>query len=1123
MWFIKGALLLALCLLVSFSSATEKRVDRSNTCSFAVGDVFQGTYTNTTKDVKFVIGWDGTVTEVAALTSYDTRFSLNGTTLSVMYVSSGPVQNLCTQTGQYTLSFSNDCGTVSFAMLNDPCATRAKNYAGLQLNKVPATCKFSTFDTWVGIYPGNNPLLSGKRVEIRFGGKSNDINETSAAGTIQVLWGLSSPSRNLLTRDLGSQPSNLACQRSVDEFAIYSLSWSRNCSAVQLRYIDNDCPSRRELYDGLYLTKVTANRGSSSCRFLVGDSWIAQYAAPFQKYVATFQFGDMGTTMETSSMATREGAWMFDPSGDLIVKDTYANPMNYTCGTPEGKYNVDWNADCSRATLTTVYEGCDFRRQLYSGVTLYRLVPKCNFYPYATWFGNFQGRDPVRSGVAAKFQFGENFAVQENFTGGYTDSRFQLTSSGLLYTRWFGSMPVSGCSAADDGLYLVQWSRECTTAQLHVIHDNCTQRQNLYDSLVINKAPSECAFISGQSFLGTTSLAGIVPANALANFTLVGPTTVNIQAGNVNFQANWLINDFGNLEVTDTFACGGATGIYTLVWSPDCRSFALKSIDDSCASRVANFESLVLTLGQGKGQQCRTIPGTVWTGVYPGRDPTFSGRKVTIEFGSDATGKEVSSVGSIAISWYNNGSGIISVGEFPELSSDESILCPNVRRYALYTTSWDNECTQLTLGLVTDGCSRRRETYNGLVLSRVAPSTCDFFMNEEWRGTYTRGDMNATGVTLRFGALKNQLTESTDGNSQSWANHWSVDQYGQVQVRTFSASPAQEQQGCDPNYVGIYTPVWTENCNRLTLWTVFDPCWKRAERYEQLTVKRMADTGPACTFKQGDIWSGNFSLATRPPYTGAPVSVQFTDATSVFMVSYDTSASGRWFIDPFGYLNVRDVASRPSTTFSCDYNLAAQYNLEWSWDCNSVELTPNFDACERRRNRLTGLTLRRELTKCASRPGDAWDGVVAGGKYSGQVVNVTLGTGSSAMVNLPSGAVNSKWTWDKNNFLNVVDGRSPSCLEACSSSVHGLYSAVYSNDCNTLSLTVVSDGCTARASVYDGLVLYKRFPNKKAREEVIAYETETEIQFNFGGMIPPLPCCAVGDKCKKCGCCNLAD
>jgi hypothetical protein len=304
---------------------------------------------------------------------------------------------------------------------------------------------------------------------------------------------------------------------------------------------------------------------------------------------------------------------------------------------------------------------------------------------------------------------------------------------------------------------------------------------------------------------------------------------------------------------------------------------------------------------------------------------------------------------------------------------------------------------------------------------------------------------------------------------------------------------------------------------------VFDPCWKRAERYEQLTVKRMADTGPACTFKQGDIWAGNFSLSARPPYSGAPISVQFTDATSVFLVSYETSASGRWFVDPFGYLNVRDVFSRPSATFSCDYNLAGQYNLEWSWDCNSVQLTPNFDACERRRNRLTGLTLRRELTKCINRPGDAWDGVVAGGKYSGQVVNVTLGTASSALVNLPSGAVNSKWTWDKNHFLNVVDGRSPSCLEACNPSVNGLYSAVYSNDCNTLSLTVVSDGCTARASVYDGLVLYRRFPNKKAREEIIAYETETEIQFNFGGMIPPLPCCAVGDKCKKCGCCNLAD
>jgi hypothetical protein len=304
----------------------------------------------------------------------------------------------------------------------------------------------------------------------------------------------------------------------------------------------------------------------------------------------------------------------------------------------------------------------------------------------------------------------------------------------------------------------------------------------------------------------------------------------------------------------------------------------------------------------------------------------------------------------------------------------------------------------------------------------------------------------------------------------------------------------------------------------LTLWSVFDPCWKRAERYEQLSVHRVEDTGPACTFKQGDVWTGNFSELVRAPFTGESVSVQFTDATSVFLVSSEHSASARWFIDPFGYLNVRDVSSRPSASFSCDYNLAGQYDLQWSWDCNSVSLTPNFDACERRRNRLTGLTLRREESKCSTRAGDAWDGVVSRGKYSGHHVNVTMGKASTALVALPSGNVNSRWTWDNNNFLNVVDGRSPSCLEACNPSINGLYSAVFSDDCDVLTLTTVSDGCSARSGVYDGLVLYRRFPHRHTKEEVIAYETETEIQFNFGGMIPPQPCCVAGDKCPDCGC-----
>eukprot|EP01098_Paradermamoeba_levis_P004857 TRINITY_DN2073_c0_g1_i2.p1 TRINITY_DN2073_c0_g1~~TRINITY_DN2073_c0_g1_i2.p1 ORF type:complete len:177 (-),score=51.04 TRINITY_DN2073_c0_g1_i2:129-659(-) len=176
---------------------------------------------------------------------------------------------------------------------------------------------------------------------------------------------------------------------------------------------------------------------------------------------------------------------------------------------------------------------------------------------------------------------------------------------------------------------------------------------------------------------------------------------------------------------------------------------------------------------------------------------------------------------------------------------------------------------------------------------------------------------------------------------------------------------------------------------------------------------------------------------------------------------------------------------------------------------------------------MDGMTLKKVLSKCRPRRGEIWDGVVAAGKFVGQPVNVTIGTSGAVVLALPKSMINARWSVDKNGFLNVVDGKSPKCQDACDSGVAATYSAIYSEECNKLTLNVISDTCTQRLSLYDNLVLTKRYKTSGDQVDVIDYETETEVQFNFGGMIPPLPCCRAPKdpgcckgNCNKCNTCN---
>jgi len=985
---------------------------------------------------------------------------------------------------------------------------------------------FKRNDWFRGIYPGKNPLLSGYQVQITTGTKT-EVNETSVKGLIQVDWALDPTSRNLLTRDVSASNPALVCVRGPDERAIYNLVWSRNCTAVELRYIDNDCPQRKEVYDTLYLTKAKDN--TPKCKFFAGDVYRGSYSGIIPSLAglpAVFAFGDDNRVIETSRAGFRDARWLVDSLGDLTIKDVYAQPFNFSCGPTEGKYYLDWNQDCSRVALTLLLDGCDQRRQTLNTISLVKDVSTCKFSSGQTWTGIYPGRDQTRSGAHATFHIHDNFVVDESFqiigTQGSVDSRWQLTQGGNLDVRWLGADPKTSCPAESEALYIVQWSRECTTAQLHVVYDGCASRQAIYDGLTINQVMSTCQLLQGESYFGNFS-----SNRARVNVTVIGLETVAVTTVNTSLTSSWSFTDYGNLLLRDlTGACQGVAGLYNAIFSADCNTLKLVAINDTCTSRFNNYDGLILTRGSNRAFQCRTLPGDSWRGVYQGNDNVFAGRTVTFSFSSMLNAMEVSSAGSIAVSWYLNDSLVLSVGEIAELSPDASILCPAWcgKRYSLYRVQWSNDCTQISLSLISDPCTRRAQTYNGLVLTRIT-SPCDFYTNEEWRGVYGNGAGVVAGQAARFvfGSTLNQLNEYS--RDISWNNCWLLNSNKQISAKTFSSSPPQS---CEAKVEGIYAPVWADNCNTLTVWKIYDPCADRAARYESLTLQREVDNGPACGFRAGDLWEGNFSTNARLPFTGATVKVQFTDSTAIFESSSGQTKQGNWYVDRQGLLTVRDVSSKPSTIYACDSGLTAQYNLKWSWDCNTVEFRTNFDPCERRRNRMEGMTLKKVLSKCRPRRGEIWDGVVAAGKFAGQAINVTVGANGAVVLAVPTSVINARWTVDKNGFLNVVDSKSPKCEDACDPGILATYSAIYGDECNTLTLNVVSDPCAQRMNLYDNLLLTKRYKTTGDQVDVIDYETETEVQFNFGGMIPPLPCCLApkDPACNNCSCgssCNCGN
>jgi len=167
---------------------------------------------------------------------------------------SQPLATYCTDKGQYDVSFSSDCSSITFLAISDTCTDRKALLDGATITtEAPPTSKDCTTvgtQLTMQLQPSTaSPRLSQEVANVIFGDDQFAIVSVGTQAALFQRWQLSTSSNQDRASivDLGSTPAGLSCSTTI--VADYLTGWSTDgaCS-VRLCGVIDSCLSRAQLF-----------------------------------------------------------------------------------------------------------------------------------------------------------------------------------------------------------------------------------------------------------------------------------------------------------------------------------------------------------------------------------------------------------------------------------------------------------------------------------------------------------------------------------------------------------------------------------------------------------------------------------------------------------------------------------------------------------------------------------------------------------------------------------------------------------------------------------------------------------------------------------------------------------
>jgi hypothetical protein len=122
------------------ASAPAPAASAAAACSIVgdwVGTYPPGPYPFSGTEIRFSFRADGTGQSKSARADSPIAWHMDGAALSFHGTESGTARFSCRKEdeGKYSLTYAGDCGKVTFGLVSDPCAGRAKTADGMALNR----------------------------------------------------------------------------------------------------------------------------------------------------------------------------------------------------------------------------------------------------------------------------------------------------------------------------------------------------------------------------------------------------------------------------------------------------------------------------------------------------------------------------------------------------------------------------------------------------------------------------------------------------------------------------------------------------------------------------------------------------------------------------------------------------------------------------------------------------------------------------------------------------------------------------------------------------------------------------------------------------------------------------
>jgi len=205
---------------------------------------------------------------------------------------------------------------------------------------------------------------------------------------------------------------------------------------------------------------------------------------------------------ESSSLISFSANWDIN---NLILNVRYSDADSETLDTAEygcesgvnGVYQVKWSDFCTKLVIDVVQDNCYARRVKYNGLVLTRVVPTCDLLDSREnlWNGVYDDFNPEGnefSSLAVQFVVRPGHSerdVLEQSARGTRKSNWKLDGKGHLLVYDVSSRPkwASCGDRADAGIYLINWSDNCSKFELALVSDSCRGRRELYHTMSVSK------------------------------------------------------------------------------------------------------------------------------------------------------------------------------------------------------------------------------------------------------------------------------------------------------------------------------------------------------------------------------------------------------------------------------------------------------------------------------------------------------------------------------------------------------------------------------------------------------------------------------------------------------------